>query len=136
MTAHLFAYGTLMSAATGRLGAAQRARLQREAHRLGAATLAGRVYDLGRYPGLCEPAGPSDIVHGEVFHLLDPAASLRWLDAYEGIVPGEHDHNQYVRLVRSATLASGGIVDAWVYLLTRMPADRQLIDSGRWSAED
>ena len=42
-----------------------------------------RLYDLGRYPGACDPDGEEDIVHGEVVLLADPRA-LAWLDDYEG----------------------------------------------------
>ena len=55
-------------------------------------------------------------MHGEVYALNDPAGALKWLDAYEGIVPGDRDQNEYERVERPVRLASGEDVAAWVYL--------------------
>ncbi len=96
---HLFAYGTLMTSVTSRLGTAQRIRLLRQSTPLGSATITAKLYDLGRYPGLVLTEDPGMVAHGELFQLTDPAASLRWLDAYEGIVPGDHEHNEYERRI-------------------------------------
>ena len=73
---HLFVYGTLMSAAKSRLGRGERARLFREGRSLGAAFARGRLYDLGRYPGMTDPHGPRELVHGEVVRLDDPSRSF------------------------------------------------------------
>jgi len=133
---HLFVYGTLMTAAASApLGKTMRARLRREAASLGAATMPGRLHDLGRYPGLVESPDPAERVHGEVFRLADPASTLAWLDAYEGARPGD-PASEYERALRTARLAFGGDdVTAWVYLyrgdLARAP---HLID-GRWQPQ-
>lgn len=132
-TRHLFVYGTLMSAAIGKLGRAQRERLRREGEALGPATTAGGLYDLGRYPALAAGDDPADVVHGEVYALRDPVKSLRWLDAYEGIVPGDHASNEYQRLTRPVRLADGTEITAWVYLYTRDPSRHQPLPGGRWS---
>jgi len=134
-TAHLFVYGTLMSAASGPLGRAQRRRLQREAESLGAATTTGRLYDLGRYPGLVPSENAARLVHGEVFALRNPAATLRWLDLYEGIAPGPHDRGEYRRATRPVRLADGRKLIAWVYLCARHPNGARLLDDGRWPTE-
>ena len=103
----LFVYGTLLSADDGVAGRAQRARLGREARVISAARTPGRLYNLGRYPGLVLPAGPDEVVEGEVLELATPQTTLRWLDAYEGIVPGSHTHGDYERLRLDVTLADG-----------------------------
>ena len=131
----LFVYGTLMSSAGGALGRSQRARLAREGRSLGAAAMHGRLYDLGRYPGLVLSDAAWDVVHGEVVALTEAEKSLRWLDAYEQIVPGRHPHNQYERLVCKATLAGGEDVQAWVYVYRQSPTGKPLIPDGRWSAQ-
>jgi gamma-glutamylcyclotransferase (GGCT)/AIG2-like uncharacterized protein YtfP len=131
-TSHLFVYGTLMSAATGPLGRAERQRLQRQGESLGPATMTGRLYDLGRYPGLVAGDDAGHIVHGEVYALRDPAASLRWLDAYEGTAPGDHDTSEYRRSTRQVRLADGAELTAWVYLYARDPANARLLSDGRW----
>ena len=61
-----------------------------------------------------------------------PAASLAWLDAYEGIVPGDHDRNDYARVERVARLASGADITAWVYIYLKPVAPAHLIPGGRW----
>jgi gamma-glutamylcyclotransferase (GGCT)/AIG2-like uncharacterized protein YtfP len=115
------------------LGKVQRERLARESHALGAATLAGaRLYVLGRYPGLVESGVASDVVHGEVVELTDPARTLPWLDAYEGVIAGNPDESEYVRLQRTVRLAHGTELSAWVYVLLKDVAHGRAIASGRW----
>ena len=82
MNPHLFVYGTLLSSAGHPMGA----RLGREARLIGEASIRAALYSLGRYPGLVEAADRGKRVHGEVYALNSPAASLAWLDAYERIV--------------------------------------------------
>lgn len=118
-TPYLFVYGTLMSTATGFLGQTQRARLKGESEPVGPATVGGRLYDLGRYPGLVvtspasaagrpagvqsvsgafSGAGARDVVFGEVVKLIDARRSLRWLDAYEGVYgDGGRAGDEYLR---------------------------------------
>ena len=47
----LFVYGTLMRVSRAAMGVRPRARLNREARFVGAATVHGRLFDLGAYPG-------------------------------------------------------------------------------------
>jgi gamma-glutamylcyclotransferase (GGCT)/AIG2-like uncharacterized protein YtfP len=130
MNSYLFVYGTLLSGAGHPMGA----RLRRQARLVGVATIPGRLYSLGRYPGLVETAGVQERVHGELYALDNPAAALSWLDAYEGIVPGAHDRNEYVRAERLARLTSGEEVAAWVYLYRKDVRRLQPIPDGRWLA--
>jgi gamma-glutamylcyclotransferase (GGCT)/AIG2-like uncharacterized protein YtfP len=126
---HLFVYGTLLSTAGHPMGA----RLRREARLIGAASMQGRLYRLGRYPGLVEAAQAGARVHGEVYALNTPAAALRWLDAYEGILPGDQDQNDYKRVERPVQLASGEEIIAWVYVYHKPVAALSLIPDGRWT---
>jgi len=128
MTPDLFVYGTLLSTAGHPMGA----RLRREARLLGEASVQGRLYRVGKYPGLVEDADPQDRVHGEVYALKSPAIALAWLDAYEGIVPGTRDQNEYERIERPVRLASGEHMTAWVYLYRKKVARLHLIPGGRW----
>jgi gamma-glutamylcyclotransferase (GGCT)/AIG2-like uncharacterized protein YtfP len=130
MNTHLFVYGTLLSAA----GHAMGARLRREARLLGEATRPGRLYSLGRYPGMVEAAGADYLVHGELYALRTPAVTLKWLDAYEGIVPGKPELSPYERVERRAQLASGETLDAWVYLYRKSVKARPEVLGGRWIA--
>ncbi len=126
MLQHLFVYGTLMSATGHRMAL----RLAREGRLIGPAAVLGRLYDLGAYPALVEAETEGGEVHGEVYALTDPAASFRWLDAYEGIVPGREC--EYVRVQRSVRLETGAELTAWLYLYRAPVVGRRLIKSGRW----
>jgi gamma-glutamylcyclotransferase (GGCT)/AIG2-like uncharacterized protein YtfP len=132
MNPNLFVYGTLLSGA----GHPKGAQLSREARLVGEATIQGcRLYSLGRYPGLVEAADAAGLVHGEVYALSSPAAALAWLDAYEGIVPGAHDRNDYRRVERPVQLATDETITAWVYLYRKDVASRAAIAGGRWLAD-
>ncbi len=131
---YLFVYGTLMSGAMTTLGRTQRLRLARESDSLGPASIAhARLYDLGRYPGAIAGGGEDDLVHGEAVLLSDPERTLHWLDAYEGILPGKHEQNEYERTLREVRLAGGESFDAWVYLLRAAPPRAARIEDGRWA---
>ena len=129
---HLFVYGTLMTAAAGaRLGKSMRARLQREGVSLGEATMPGRLYDFGRYPGLVETQKADELVHGEVFRLNAPMHSFVWLDAYENVRPND-PANEYERVMRAVRLVSGGEIEAWVYVYRGDVARARHLTDGRW----
>src|SRR3954467_15909116 len=88
----LFAYGTLlpglappaMREVVGRMRAA------------GDATVAGRLYDLGPYPGLVldETSGP---VHGQLLDVPDDPELWLRMDAYEGFVPEDPPRSLFRR---------------------------------------
>jgi gamma-glutamylcyclotransferase (GGCT)/AIG2-like uncharacterized protein YtfP len=132
MNAHLFVYGTLITAAGHRMGA----RLRREARLLGAASMPGRLYSLGRYPGLVEARDgqglAQNLVHGELYALNTPAVTLRWLDAYEGIVAHKPGQSPYARLKRPVHLPSGETLSAWVYVYLKSVKGRPEVPGGRW----
>jgi gamma-glutamylcyclotransferase (GGCT)/AIG2-like uncharacterized protein YtfP len=128
MNPHLFVYGTLLSTT----GHPKGARLQREARLIGAGSIPGRLYRIKHYPGLVEGTDPNELVHGEVHALNNPVSALTWLDAYEGIVPGALDRNEYERVERTLRLASGEPITAWVYLYRKTVAPFRLIPDGRW----
>jgi gamma-glutamylcyclotransferase (GGCT)/AIG2-like uncharacterized protein YtfP len=128
----LFVYGTLMTRAQGALGADMRARLEETSSSLGAATIPGRLFDMGNYPVMIAAASPSDVVHGEVLCLRDPEAVFVWLDPYEGITPGHARAGEYERVRRSVRLAGGETLETWVYLYVAGVSGLPTIPSGRW----
>jgi gamma-glutamylcyclotransferase (GGCT)/AIG2-like uncharacterized protein YtfP len=128
MNTRLFVYGSLLSRVRHPMGT----RLRREARLAGEATIEGRLYSLGRYPGLVEAADGPYRVHGEVYDLKTPASSLAWLDAYEGIVPDKPELSPYERVERPVCLASGETLTAWVYLYRRSVRTRPEVIGGRW----
>ena len=128
----LFVYGTLLSGDRGASGRSQRTRLAGRSRLVAAGTTQGRLVDLGRYPGLVLPGPPGEVVHGEVVELSSPALTLRWLDDYEGIIPGRHCHNEYERLRVPVCLADGRQVEAWAYVYRGPLASATPIPHGRW----
>lgn len=114
---HLFVYGTLRRA----IAAGPYPELNRHARYLGTARVAGRLYDLGRYPGLVPSDDPADRVCGEIYRLRRAAHVLALLDDYEGCSARFAPPHEYRRAWLGATLASGAEQSAWVYLLNRQP---------------
>jgi gamma-glutamylcyclotransferase (GGCT)/AIG2-like uncharacterized protein YtfP len=127
MNRNLFVYGSLMSGAGHPMGE----RLRREGRLIGEAAMHGQLYKISWYPGLVESGDAAALVHGEVYALNSPSATLKWLDAYEGIGSGPPDAYDYLRLERTARLQSGAI-SAWVYVYRRSIAGLRPIPGGRW----
>lgn len=118
---HLFVYGTLLhDHPTHRL-------LGPGAERVGVASVQGRLYDLGAYPGLKPGGGPRDRVIGEVYRLHDTRRLLARLDRYEGCRAGD-----YRRVLRTVRLKDDGHVRAWVYLYRGSVTGRARIPSGAY----
>ena len=130
MNPHLFVYGSLMSSA----GHAMGERLRREARLIGKATIQGRLYRISWYPGAVANHDTGERVHGEVYALDNPGRALAWLDAYEGIVPGKRDQNEYERAERPVRLTSGEVIAAWVYIYRGDVAGLSAVPGGRWVA--
>lgn len=133
MTNHLFVYGSLMPQLTGLFGNTERTRLASESTVIGPAHLAGRLYDLGAYPGLISNSCLHTRVEGVLLRLNKPDETLAWLDLFEDIVPGRAiEANAYERVTRMVATADGGEIEAWVYVMWRLPASASEITSGRW----
>lgn len=125
---HLFVYGTLRS---GRVPASIEPALA-GARSLGPAHVAGRLYDLGAYPGARLGGAPGDEIEGEVLALPDLEARLEALDRYEGYRPEAPDASLYLRTRCDARLASGETIRCLVYeFAAELPAERRIPD-GRW----
>jgi gamma-glutamylcyclotransferase (GGCT)/AIG2-like uncharacterized protein YtfP len=99
----LFAYGTL------RRGAPMHRLLEGRATWLGPATAAGRLLDLGAFPGLVAAQGPADRVHGDLFAIPDAQRDevLDALDRYEGA--------SFERVQQSVDGPDGPAI-AWLYV--------------------
>lgn len=103
----LFVYGTLRSEFDNE-GART---LRSQARFLRRATVPGAIYHIRDYPGFrSEPAGE---VHGEIYQLPQPAATLAELDDYEG--------PDFERVVWSG---------AWIYRYRHTPSEDRRILSG------
>ena len=136
-TTHLiFVYGTLMSTATGSYGASARGRLVSASKPVGWGTVAGKLYDLGAYPGLVVDARADcdrSLVRGEIRALGDPEAVWPWLDRYEGIAGGDRavdDYRREVRYVRPD--GQRDEVAAWLYVYQGPLVGARLVAEGFW----
>lgn len=121
---YLATYGTLMRAFGKHeaLGVADRLTF------VGECQWAGRLYDLGRFPG----AVPGDgTVHGELFRLGAPDVLSR-LDRYEGYDPAHEDASLFVRC--RVTLQAPDETTAWTYWYNGPPPGDARVPSGDWAA--
>lgn len=118
----LFTYGTLRpSLATGEC-----LRLLEGLEVVGAATVMGRLFDLGTYPGLV--AGTA-FVQGELLRITE-ASRLSAIDAYEGC---DGPQPLYVRECWTAIQPDGSRVRAWVYVYVQPLEKAAPIPSGDYA---
>jgi gamma-glutamylcyclotransferase (GGCT)/AIG2-like uncharacterized protein YtfP len=115
---HLFVYGTLRSALPNEF-----ARLLAE-HEilLGPARIQGRLYHLGRFPGLVLSDAAGEWVIGELYRFRDGSSTLAALDRYEG--------PDFTREAAAALLETGERLPAWVYVYNRPVPEQSRILSG------
>ena len=127
LSSYLFVYGTLM-----RGGKSPYARLlQARAIFTGTASVEGRLYNLGGFPGLVHVPGCGRAVHGEVYR-LGAGGLLDNLDAYEGCRESDPEPGLFRRERIEARLANGSPLTVWTYLYTGETAGRPQIASGRF----
>jgi gamma-glutamylcyclotransferase (GGCT)/AIG2-like uncharacterized protein YtfP len=125
MSNYLFVYGTLKRRSRHPMAR----RLAQAARHVGAARIAGRLYHLGRFPGLKEPRSALDWVQGDVYDLGENANSiLREMDAYENAE--SPPPTPYKRLPATATLDPGNTLTVWVYWYCGTVAEADFIPSG------
>jgi gamma-glutamylcyclotransferase (GGCT)/AIG2-like uncharacterized protein YtfP len=127
MSNYLFVYGTLRRRSRHPMAR----RLAGSARYVGAAKITGRLYDLGRFPGLKEPRSPHDWVHGEVYDVGDNSdITLQEMDAYENAE--SPPPTPYERQLASVLLADGRTMTAWVYWYRGDVREEQFIASGSY----
>ncbi len=124
----LFVYGTLRLGAAGPMAAW----LRNTARHVGVGQVRGRLYDLGRYPGLVEPARSADWVRGDLYVLARPRGSWRTLDTYEG-ASDSRGAAEYARVERSVRIGRRWC-RAWLYLYLRPVRGKRRIPSGDYFA--
>ncbi|WP_024518931.1 gamma-glutamylcyclotransferase family protein [Bradyrhizobium sp. Tv2a-2] len=124
----LFVYGTLMRGFDHPMARL----LMANAVYLGEARCRGQLYLVRHYPGLALSGDPADIVHGELYRLLEPDALLRELDMYEACGEGFKEPTEYVRQMLTVTLADGTAGEAWTYIYNWPVTELPRITSGRF----
>ena len=121
----LFVYGTLRRGT----GSEMHRILAHNGKFLGGATLQGKLYRVGFYPGLVPSEDPRDIVYGEVYKLRRPDFVLSVLDGYEECGPRFREP-AFIRREQAVKFKSGEVMSAWVYIFARPTNALQIIKSG------
>jgi gamma-glutamylcyclotransferase (GGCT)/AIG2-like uncharacterized protein YtfP len=116
----LFVYGTLRSVFQNEF-----ARLLAEGENLlGGGRVHGKLYDIGRYPGLVLSSAAEEWAVGEVYRLRDADRTLAILDRYEGA--------DFTRVSGDVLLDTGEPSPAWVYVYNRPVDEQRRILSGNY----
>jgi gamma-glutamylcyclotransferase (GGCT)/AIG2-like uncharacterized protein YtfP len=130
MPDHLFVYGTLRADA----GGPAHARLMRGVRPVGRATIAGVLYDAGRYPAAVPSDDASARITGELYAVDADAADalLAALDDYEGVDAAHPARSLFVRRVTETEREDGMRITAWVYFYNRPVDGLPRVVSGDW----
>ncbi len=113
MTSYLFIYGTLLTG-TGNPGLDRLVRQHLEP--LGEATIQGKLYDLGHYPGAVPSHRTTDRISGILCLVRQFDVCIPKLDRYEGCDRQDPARGDYRRQTTDAILqVSAQTVTTWVY---------------------
>jgi gamma-glutamylcyclotransferase (GGCT)/AIG2-like uncharacterized protein YtfP len=127
MSDFLFAYGTLKRRSRHPMAR----RLAQSARHVGTARIAGRLYDLGRFPGLKEPITDADWVEGDIYDLGNSVAQLlAEMDAYENAE--SPPPTPYERQLAPVLLDDGRVLTVWVYWYRGEVREDAFIASGSY----
>jgi gamma-glutamylcyclotransferase (GGCT)/AIG2-like uncharacterized protein YtfP len=96
--------------------------LETHAVLVGTGTFQGKLYDLGRYPGVVRSRGNTDRVIGEIYRFSEPQRAFQILDEYEG--------HRFKRERVTVIQENGKSITSWIYLYARSVTRRALIQSG------
>jgi gamma-glutamylcyclotransferase (GGCT)/AIG2-like uncharacterized protein YtfP len=125
----LFVYGTLRPGCPHPMAQF----LAERAEHLGRARAAGRLYHLGRYPGMMEARTDEDWVKGDLYRMPDDQdQSLLELDRYENAespLPAFFE-----RQVAAVVAEDGTRQEAWIYWFRGNVNEEQRIANGDWLA--
>ena len=125
MSNYLFVYGTLKRRSRHPMAR----KLAEAARYVGSAKIAGRLYDLGRFPGLKEPRTAHDWVQGDVYDIgVNLERTLQEMDAYENAE--SPPPTPYEREPTTVILADGAELGVWVYWYRGTVREEQFLASG------
>lgn len=127
MNAFLFVYGTLLKDIRSSIADY----LKTESHFTGEGYLCGRMYDLGRYPGVIVDEESPYMVFGHIFELKQPKTSLAVLDHYEAIPDGANATSEYIRTLVEIQFEKKQIL-CWVYTYNKSVEGLVEIQSGNY----
>jgi len=129
VTHHLFVYGTL----SPRHAPPEIAATVRRLRPVGSASVRGRLYDLGEYPGAILSKSSRSVIRGEVFELPSDAQTLSSLDNYEGFEPTKPATSLFVRRTWPVVMDDGTRLRCWVYVYNGDTRRAQPVRSGRYA---
>ena len=129
MSEYLFLYGTLLSGASTK----ESSRVVKKLTRVGIATVRGRLYDFGEYPGAVLDRASKSSIKGQLFELPDDDSTLKALDDYEEFSSTDRKNSLFVRTRTRVTLQGGRQLNAWIYVYNRNPGNAPRITSGDYS---
>ena len=129
MPDHLFVYGTL----SPQHAPPEIRATVRRLRPVGQASVRGRLYDLGEYPGAILSKNSRSVIRGEVFELPGDKGTLTSLDDYEGFEPNRPGSSLFLRQTRLVTMEDGTRLRCWVYVYNGTMKDAQPVRSGRYS---
>ena len=122
---YIYLYGTLLP----ELAPANLRPLLARLEPVGSATVPGRLYDLGDYPGAVSEVSATLSVHGRVF-ALPGRDVLRAFDAYERFDERDVSGSLYRRVRQLVTLDDGSKVTCWMYAYNRHPRSAPVVPGG------
>lgn len=129
MSEYLFLYGTLLPTEA----AEEIAHVVRRFHHVGSASVPGRLYDFGDYPGaVLDPSSPTSIC-GELVALPTDETLLGELDRYEEFQPANPEASLFIRKKTKVMVTDGRSFEAWIYVLNRDPGDAPIVRGGDYS---
>lgn len=121
---YLFVYGTLRSGMSSPVSHL----IAGDILWKGGAMINASLYDIGGYPGAIPSNEENSMVSGEVMELATPEKIWKILDKYEGC-----DNNgvgsEYSRRKELVQLASGEVLEAWIYWYNLPVKDNRRIGS-------
>jgi len=132
MQSYIFTYGTLRREFNNTFAR----RLQQQAVWCGRASISGRLYDLGIYPGAVFDPDSTNLVWGDIWQVPHFEAVIALLDHYEGIGEAQPE---YERIVVPATFANGNVCHCWFYNCTAIVSSVAVIPHGdywQWCTEN
>lgn len=128
MGEYLFVYGTLRSD----LASAETRSLLTGVKRVSAATVRGKLYDLGGYPGLILDRD-GELIVGEVLELSEAKTQFRAFDEYEGFTENAVSQSLFVRTKCRAVFPGGQFIEAWIYIYNQALTAARLVESGNYA---
>lgn len=122
----IFVYGTLRKEFPSSISAV----LDRYCDFLSPGHMQGKMYEVGEYPGVIESDNPEDVVHGDIYRIIDPEIVLTVLDEYEGCAEKFSRPHEYVRKKKTVSMPGGESLFAWVYIYNHDVAGFRRIKRG------